>query len=301
MHLLLRDGDLLPAPVPVPADAEGARLLAEVYAVPPPLPGAVHVRAVMNSTLDGAIAGADGTSGPLRNPDDSLVFEVLRALTDVVLVGAGTVRVEDYSSTQGRADLPTSSLRPGGASRPALAIWSRSGELPASIDPEGPTYLITDAASARDAARRTGLPAEQVIVAGTAREALEGLAARGLRAVQAEGGPSALGRLAAEGLLDELCFSTTHRTVGGPSPRVMQGAVPEQDWSLGSLLVGEHATIARHTKERTQHAAPDPDPDPDPEDQRRSPMAPSSAAVPGSRTGTRTSPTDSSIPRTRTR
>ena len=36
MHLLMRDSVLLPTPAPVTADAVGARLLAELYAVSPP-------------------------------------------------------------------------------------------------------------------------------------------------------------------------------------------------------------------------------------------------------------------------
>ncbi len=248
MHLLLRDGALLPSPVPVPADADGARALAELYAVPDLPPGAVHVRAMMTATIDGAIAGADGTSGSLHDPDDSFLFSVLRSLADVVLVGAATVRAEDYRSVLGREDLLEPSRRPGGGSRPALAIWSRGGELPRSVDPSQPTYLLTPAAGAARAARRSGLPAAQVIAADTPREALQALAASGMRLIQAEGGPSALSRLAAEDLLDELCFTTAHRTVGGPSPRVLDGVAHETRWQLGSLLLGEGATLSRYRR-----------------------------------------------------
>lgn len=248
MHLLLRDEALLPSPVPIPTDGDGAQLLAELYAVPDLPAGTTRVRAMMNTTIDGAISGADGTSGTLRNPEDSFVFDVLRALTDVVLVGAATVRAEDYRRPLGRADLLVPSRRPSGAERPALAIWSRSGELPASLEPDWPTYLITPPGRGRDAARRAGIPAAQVIEADSPAAALQGLAERGLQAVQAEGGPAALGRLAAAGLLDELCFSTTHRTVGGPSSRVLHGEAHGQDWQLSSLLVGQHATISRYRR-----------------------------------------------------
>ncbi|MDN5688601.1 MAG: dihydrofolate reductase family protein [Brachybacterium sp.] len=250
MHLLLRDGEPLPAPHPLGDRPEAARTIADLYALPALPSGSVHVRAMMNATLDGAIHGADGTSGPLRNPDDSLVFGVLRALTDVVLVGAGTVRVEDYSSVQGREGLLSPSRRPGGAARPALAVWSNSGDLPPTLDRRGGFYLITSPEAAADAGRRAGADPEQVIPAATPAAAIHGLAARGLRAIQAEGGPSALGQLAAAGLLDELCLSTTHRTVGGPSSRVLHGPEHDQGWQQRSLLVGEHATIARYHRGR---------------------------------------------------
>lgn len=248
MHLLLRDAAPLPSPVPVSADAEGARALAALYAAPELPPGAVHVRAMMTTTLDGAIAGADGTSGSLHDPDDSFLFSVLRALADVVLVGASTVRAEDYRSVRGREDLLRPSLRPGGAPRPALAIWSRSGELPDYLDPDQPTYLLTPSAGAKDAARRSGLPAAQVLAADSPQEAVEALAARGMRLIQAEGGPSALARLAEAELLDELCFTTAHRTVGGPSPRVLDGAAHQTRWTLESLLLGEGATLSRYRR-----------------------------------------------------
>lgn len=247
MHLLLRDGALLPAPVPVGPDAEGARTLAALYAPTPP-PGGVHVRAMMNATIDGAISGPDGTSGPLRNPDDSFVFDVLRALCDVVLVGAETVRREDYREVLGRADLLEPSLRPGGGGRPALAIWSRSGDVPDTVDPAQPTLLLTPSAAREAAAERSGLPLDQVLAADTPAAGIAALAERGMRAIQAEGGPSALGRLVTAGLLDELCFSTTHRTVGGRSPHVLAADLHDQAWSLSSLLVGEHATMTRYRR-----------------------------------------------------
>lgn len=248
MHLLLRDGAPLPSPVPVPADAEGARALAALYAAPQLPPGAVHVRAMMTTTIDGAVAGADRTSGSLHDPDDSFLFSVVRALADVVLVGASTVRAEDYRSVRGREDLLRPSLRPGGAPRPALAIWSRSGELPDYLDPDQPTYLLTPSAGAKDAARRSGLPAAQVLAADSPLEAVDALAARGMRLIQAEGGPSALARLAEVELLDELCFTTAHRTVGGPSPRVLDGAAHQTRWTLESLLLGEGATLSRYRR-----------------------------------------------------
>lgn len=250
MHLLLRDGALLPAPFPLGIGPEAARTIADLYALPALPAGTAHVRAMMNATLDGAIHGADGTSGTLRNPDDSLVFGVLRALADVVLVGAATVRVEDYSHVQGRGDLLEPSRRPGGAPRPALAVWSDSGDLPDALDRRGPLHLISSPASAAEAGRRAGLDAEHVIAAATPSAAIEGLAARGMRGIQVEGGPSTLGRLAADGLIDELCFSTTHRTVGGGSPRMLRGAAHDQSWELSSLLLGEHATISRYRRER---------------------------------------------------
>lgn len=248
MHLLIRDGAPLPQPVPVPADSEGAALLAELYAVPSA--PSRWVRGMMNTTVDGAVSGADGTSGSLRNPDDSFVFGVLRALTDVVLVGAATVRAEDYRRPRGRQDLLSPSRRRSGGKWPALAVWSTSGELPAGIAADWPTYLVTPSSAAEVAERRSGLPHDQILVADSAAAAIGELEGLGLCGIQAEGGPASLGRLAAEGLLDELCISVSHRTVGGPSPRVLTGPAHDQHWQLQSLVVGQHATLTRYVRQR---------------------------------------------------
>lgn len=243
MHLLVRDGAPTPA-IPVPPDTDGARALAGLYAYGPD----VTVRAMMNTTIDGAVAGRDGTSGSLRNPDDSFVFGVLRALADVIVVGAATVRVEDYRRPLGRSDLRATSLRPAGGAHPALAILSRSGELPPSVGADWPTLLVTPRSGVARASRRSGLRPQQVIAADGPAEIIAALAARGLRGIQVEGGPSTLGRFAAADALDELCLSTTHRTVGGTSPRVLDGPLHEIDWDLRSLLVGPHASCARYRR-----------------------------------------------------
>ncbi len=243
MHLLQRDGRPC-TPATVGTDHAGAALLADLYAF-----GAeVTVRAMMNTSIDGAVAGADGTSGSLRNPDDSFVFGVLRALADVVLVGAATVRAEGYRRPLGRADLRAPSRRPAGGAHPMLAIMSSTGELPATVEAGWPTLLVTPSTGATDALRRSGLPESHLIVADSPGEIVAALSARGLRGIQLEGGPSALGRFAAVGALDELCLSTSHLTVGGPSPRLVDGPPRAQAWSLRSLLVGEHATCARYRR-----------------------------------------------------
>jgi hypothetical protein len=49
------------------------------------------------SSIDGA-ATADGLSGGLSGKADKRVFDILRRLCDVVLIGAGTLRAEGYGA-----------------------------------------------------------------------------------------------------------------------------------------------------------------------------------------------------------
>ena len=64
---------------------------------------APYLRVNFISSLDGA-ATHDGLSGGLGDAADRLVFDTLRMLTDLILVGAGTVRAEGYGGIRLAAD-----------------------------------------------------------------------------------------------------------------------------------------------------------------------------------------------------
>ena len=74
------------------------------------------LRVNMVSTLDGAVTGESGRSGAISNDVDRRIFELLRELADVVVVGAGTARIEGYRP----ADLP-------------VVVVSRSGRVPEKL------------------------------------------------------------------------------------------------------------------------------------------------------------------------
>ena len=183
------------------------------------------LRANMIASVDGA-ATRDGLSGGLGNEADHRLFHRLRELSDVVLVGAGTVRAEGY----GPAKVP-------------LAIVSRSlGFDYSSPLFEGRTILVTarkapGLAEAREHA--------EVIVAGENsvdhRSALAQLRERGMGKVLCEGGPILLGQLVSEGLLDELCLTVSPVLLGGGAVRVLDGPAVAQEMTLASVRQeGEH-------------------------------------------------------------
>ena len=62
------------------------------------------------TTLDGAIRGGDGVSGSISNDADQRVFRIARRTADVVLVGAGTVRAEDYRPSKRPLAIVTATL-----------------------------------------------------------------------------------------------------------------------------------------------------------------------------------------------
>src|SRR5919202_5115354 len=107
---------------PPPLDEVDDAALVAHYAWPDE-PGP-YVRVNFVASLDGAVT-VEGRSGGLGTAADKTVFRLLRELAEVVLVGAGTVRAENY----GGGKRPTR----GGATPPPLAVVTGSADLdPAS-------------------------------------------------------------------------------------------------------------------------------------------------------------------------
>ncbi|NMD56055.1 hypothetical protein FK530_11635 [Tsukamurella conjunctivitidis] len=160
----------------------------------------------MISSLDGS-STASGRSGGLGGSGDRRVFQALRAAADAVLVGAATVRDEDY----------------GTPAHPALAIVTR-GTIPRSarLYPEGGPEPIVYSGHG-----------ESVDL----RAVLADLYARGHRRVLAEGGPGVLGALLAAGLVDELCLTVAPVVAGGDGKRIVTGPdLPLDRWRRRLVL-----------------------------------------------------------------
>ena len=216
--------------------------LAKAYAYPRER----WVRANMVTSADGA-AYVDGRSTGLSGPDDKRIFGVLRALADVVLVGAGTARAEEYRPALRRPSL--ASLRAGRPETPAIALVTRSlglnlaSSLFTDTPPDARTIVITCAASDAGLRARTAKVAD-VIVAGEESvdlaAALKELKARSMSRVLCEGGPRLLGDLAAAGLLSELCLSVGPTLAGPGASRVIAGQpLPARPMTLEHVLAGE--------------------------------------------------------------
>ncbi|MBZ5738533.1 dihydrofolate reductase family protein [Nocardioides mangrovi] len=179
--------------------------LTELYA---PL-GTPWLRANMVTTADGGASGSSGTSGSINNAADKVVFDHLRATTDVIVVGAGTARIEGY--------------RP--ADRPIVVV-SRSDEVPERLrgGPEGSVLV-----------RPLDDPADFK----------QWLVDRGWSRILCEGGPSLLGDLLAAGVVDELCTTTVPRLVGGDAPRIVGGPALDVPLRLHTLLESDGTLLAR--------------------------------------------------------
>lgn len=203
----------------------------ERYASDVRSPGSERPWVIVNmiATVDGGTA-VDGVSGGLGGPGDKTVFRAVRAVPDMILVGAGTVRAEHYGPPRPSREVRAAREARGQSPAPRLAVVSARTELdpgtPLFAEAEEPPIVLTG--NAADPDRLAALSAVAEVVVGdhattTATEILGALQAWGAGVVLCEGGPSLNGQLVAEGLIDEWCLSVSPRLVGGTSPRAAHG------------------------------------------------------------------------------
>jgi riboflavin biosynthesis pyrimidine reductase len=180
--------------------------LAELYAVPA---GGSWLRVNMVSTVDGAATGDSGTSGSINNAADKRVFDHLRSVADVIVVGAGTARTERY----GPADRP-------------IVVVSRGLEVPEGLRGAPPGSVLVEQLGEPQTFRR-------------------GLVERGWTSILCEGGPSLLRDLLDAGVVDELCTTIVPRLVGGAGPRIVAGPPVDVPLRLHTLVEIDGTLLAR--------------------------------------------------------
>ena len=212
------------------------------------MPAGRHLRANFASSADGAVAVA-GTSRGLSSDADRELFHILRSMAEVVLVGAGTVRAENYGGA-----------RPGDDGRiPPLAVVSRTAAL--AVDARvftetrvRPIVVTCERASTERVAMLREVA--DVVVAGSddvdLRAALDELASRGLQSVLCEGGPHLFGSLLDAGLVDELCLTVAPLLAGGPAGRIVAGlgTSPAASLRLNQVLEDEGFLFLRYSTVR---------------------------------------------------
>lgn len=206
------------------------------------------------SSLDGA-ATLQGLSGGLADAADRRVFDLLRRLCDVVVVGAGTVRAEGYGAMRVDEASQRARLATGLTAHPVFTIVSASLDLDPDSPiftnaPERPILVTTEGALPRSGAFEA---VADVIVGGRERVEPErlvaGLAERGLDRIHCEGGPHLFGDLIAAGVLDELCLTLAPTLAAGSAPRISAGAasVP-RDMRLAHALRSGDTLLLRYVR-----------------------------------------------------
>jgi riboflavin biosynthesis pyrimidine reductase len=234
--------------IPEPARLESKEQVEAAY-LPP---GDRHLRVNFVASLDGAVE-VSGRSGPLGGPADRAVFMAMRAVADVVMVGAGTARAENYGPVRLADDVQERRRARGQASRPPLAVVTGRAELELSarmFESDREIIVFTSEAAARDRAELAEVA--EVVPAGQATVDLGFVVAelhrRGMGRILCEGGPALARSLFVGGLVDELCLSLSGFLAGSGHHGLSEawsGDVIELQ--LNALMEGDGLVITRYT------------------------------------------------------
>ena len=207
----------------------------------------------MVASVDGGTA-VEGSATPLNDPDDKMLFRALRSVADYVLVGAETVRAENYGPVQLDNYHIIHRRRAGLDDLPRLAIATRSADLDpearAFSDQERPTMVITGVDA--DPSRVEALSE----VAEVAQ--LDDLSPAGILdhlgdadVILCEGGPTLNGQFFAAGLVDEIDLTIAPYLISGQSARIAHGelADPPLDMRLDRTLIGKVSLFLRYLRD----------------------------------------------------
>ena len=194
-------------------------------------------------TLDGVVSmDTEGRTGGGEvsgySPTDRFVMGLLRAMSDVVLVGASAVRRSSGSMSRpggiyapGTAAFAELRERLGLPPTPTTLIVTASGELdpslPALADPSVPT-VIAASKPAAGRLRRAGFPphvAIEALAADAIPSAVDVAGRFGARLIVSEAGPNVFGALVAAGRADELFLTLAPQLAGRAPDRPRLGLV----------------------------------------------------------------------------
>lgn len=184
-----------PAPAPAPTPAPAAARTAAA-----PTPG-LRVTVKWAQTLDGRAAAADGTSQWITGPEARADVHRRRAAADAILVGTGTLFADDPTLTarDARGDL----LVPAAEQPiPVVLGWR---EIPAQARVRRHPALTAH-----------GLTAPIHYTGEDLAAHFADLAARGVKRLFIEGGPSVASAVLAAGLADEVLVYIAPALLGGP-------------------------------------------------------------------------------------
>ena len=197
------------------------------------------VLANMVSGIDGSVA-IDGRTKEMSSEADRALFHHLRTLVDVILVGAGTIRDENYGPH-----------RPKDGSEPnPIAVVTNSVQLdltsPFFTEAVARPIIVTSERAPKDAVDRARevadvrvFGAERVDI-GAAIDDLGGV-------ILCEGGPSLLAEVLLADRLDELCL-TLAPVAGGDPGRIVADTLSGHlvRFTLGSVVEGDGDVFLRY-------------------------------------------------------
>jgi riboflavin biosynthesis pyrimidine reductase len=216
-----------------------------------------RVRANFIASLDGA-ATHDGRTRGLNNPDDKKIFDLLRMLCDVVLVGAGTLRTEGYADLRLEDRAVRWRLEHELPPQPTLAVVSGRlalvPQMAAFANAPVRPLIFTHERSALQNRQALSRAADVVVCGEETVEPhamLAELTNRGLRQVLCEGGPHLFGTLIGADCVDELCLTLSPVLENGAAGRIAAGAPQTpRGMRLGHVISAGDMLMLRYERSR---------------------------------------------------
>ena len=191
-------------------DDPQARTLIEIFAAAMQHPDRPAVALKMAMSLDGYVNGARGTRQQLTGSSWAEYVRRLRIMHDAVMVGAGTIRIDDPLLTvRPQHERLVPFTRVVGCETDTVPETSRVFE---PVEGYGETIVLAPAGVKERFENLRGVA--DVVFVGDEKsmeldltEAMRALRARGVQSVFCEGGPTLGGRLIARGLVDRLYWA----------------------------------------------------------------------------------------------
>jgi riboflavin biosynthesis pyrimidine reductase len=209
-------------------------------------------------SADGAVALDDRSEG-LSHPADKRIFLLGRDLADVILVGAGTVRAENYRGAKTNGARAERRARHGLAPVPPIAVVTNSADIepdaPLLTDTRVPPIIIAPRSAPQDRLDKLAEAGADLLIAGARTvdllAAVEELSRRELRRIDCEGGPNLFGELVAEDLVDQLCLSVAPLLAGAGAGRIAAGRTvgAARKMTLASILFEDGFSMLRYRRQ----------------------------------------------------
>ena len=212
------------------------------------------VRVMNATTLDGSVGGADGRSRAISSPADRAAMAEVRRLSDAVLIGGATLRIERYrpmtaADPEGRV---AAGLRPA----PVLVILSGSCDLPweepVFTESAIPPIVVTSASADAErlaTARRTCDVIALPEVSLRMQSVVTSLRERGLLRIACEAGPRVVAQMIDEDVVDELDITFAPILAGHSSPGT--AVTTPSRWTLAEHWVVEGFLFTRYLRAGT--------------------------------------------------